>query len=158
VSAPADVIWKAIPSCPGYEASDAGGVRNARTGAVLRPYTTRAGHKQVVPGTAAGSRLVHRLVLEAFVGPCPPGLECRHLNGDPADNRIGNLAWGTRGDNTRDDKWNGRPRRGRLSVERVRAIKAAIAAGANLTALAAEHGVCTGTIYCIRSGRNHADV
>ena len=34
---------------------------------------------------------VHRLVLEAFVGPNPPGLECCHNNGDPSDNRVENL-------------------------------------------------------------------
>ena len=37
----------------------------------------------------------HRLVLEAFVGPCPTGLETRHLNGVRNDNRLDNLAWGT---------------------------------------------------------------
>src|SRR5438105_1738263 len=24
---------------------------------------------------------IHRMVLEAFVGPCPKGMQCRHLNG-----------------------------------------------------------------------------
>jgi len=26
--------------------------------------------------------LIHRLVLETFIGPCPEGMECRHLDGD----------------------------------------------------------------------------
>jgi HNH endonuclease len=39
---------------------------------------------------------VHRLVLEAFAGPCPEGAEPRHLNGDRADNRWPqNLEWVT---------------------------------------------------------------
>ncbi len=38
---------------------------------------------------------VHRLVLLAFFGPCPDGMECRHLNGDPSNNYLDNLAWGT---------------------------------------------------------------
>jgi hypothetical protein len=39
---------------------------------------------------------VHRLVLLAFMGPCPKGMRCRHLNGVRNDNRIENLCWNTR--------------------------------------------------------------
>lgn len=49
---------------------------------------------------------VHRLVAEAFIGP-PTGPSTRHLNGIPDDNRVENLAWGTQGDNLRDDVRNG---------------------------------------------------
>lgn len=45
---------------------------------------------------------VHTLVLEAFVGPKPDGMGCRHLNGDPADNRLENLAWGSQSENVQD--------------------------------------------------------
>lgn len=45
---------------------------------------------------------VHRLVLETFVGPCPNGMECRHLNRNRTDNKLGNLKWGTRSDNMLD--------------------------------------------------------
>lgn len=47
---------------------------------------------------------VHRLVLEAFVGPRPDGMECRHLDGDPANNRLANLAWGSPVENASDRK------------------------------------------------------
>ena len=50
---------------------------------------------------------VHRMVLEAFVGPCPDGMECRHLNNDPTDNRLENLAWGTKAENGADRAENG---------------------------------------------------
>jgi len=36
---------------------------------------------------------VHHLVLEAFVGPCPPGLEASHKDGDPSNNHVSNLVW-----------------------------------------------------------------
>ena len=45
---------------------------------------------------------VHRLVLEAFVGPCPPGMECCHNDGNPANNALSNLRWDTRGANIED--------------------------------------------------------
>jgi len=47
--------------------------------------------------------LVHRLVLETFLGTCPEGWESRHLNGNPLDNRIDNLAWGTPQQNSNDN-------------------------------------------------------
>jgi len=41
------------------------------------------------------TKRVHRLVLEAFVGPAPKGMVCCHWNGDPTDNRLSNLRWDT---------------------------------------------------------------
>ncbi len=45
---------------------------------------------------------VHKLVLETFVGKRPSGYLCRHLNGNPLDNRLKNLCWGTPSENVRD--------------------------------------------------------
>lgn len=47
-------------------------------------------------------RYVHRLVLEAFRGPCPEGMESRHMNGSPGDNRLSNLQWSTHVENVWD--------------------------------------------------------
>ncbi len=38
---------------------------------------------------------IHRLVLEAFIGPCPAGMEACHNNNIKTDNRLGNLRWDT---------------------------------------------------------------
>lgn len=51
---------------------------------------------------------VHRLVLEAFVGPCPEGMECRHGDGDPGNNALTNLSWGTPEQNRGDAREAGR--------------------------------------------------
>ncbi len=46
---------------------------------------------------------VHRLVLLAFVGPCPAGMEACHFpDRDVHNNRVDNLRWGTRSDNVQD--------------------------------------------------------
>lgn len=45
---------------------------------------------------------VHRIVAEAFLGPCPPGLEVLHQDGDRLDNRAANLRYGTRSQNNYD--------------------------------------------------------
>lgn len=55
---------------------------------------------------------VHRLVLEAFRGPCPAGEVCRHLDGDPSNNRLDNLKWGTPQENAHDRIRHGTSLRG----------------------------------------------
>lgn len=50
---------------------------------------------------------VHTLVLEAFVGPRPPGLVALHGNDIGTDNRVGNLRWGTPSENQYDRVENG---------------------------------------------------
>jgi len=51
---------------------------------------------------------IHRLVLEAFVGPCPLGHEGCHSDGDPQNNAASNLYWGTRRQNMDDIRRHGR--------------------------------------------------
>lgn len=51
--------------------------------------------------------LIHRLVLLHFIGPCPEGMECRHLDGDDTNNRLSNLKWGTPLENAADKKLHG---------------------------------------------------
>lgn len=72
-----------------------------------KPDVTKKGYHSITLKQGAGSvrRPVHQLVLEVFVGPRPPGMECRHLNGVKDDNRPVNLVWGTPLDNAQD-KWN----------------------------------------------------
>jgi transposase len=55
---------------------------------------------------------VHRLVLETFVGPCPKGMICRHLDGNPSNNRLDNLEWSTNSINMKDRVKHGTQPRG----------------------------------------------
>lgn len=91
-------IWKPIPSFPGYWVSSAGEVRSPR-GRLLAMTPNRAYRAVKIK---AVPRKVHALVAEAFLGPRPPGQEVRHLNGNAADNRLKNLAYGTPRDNQMD--------------------------------------------------------
>ena len=47
-------------------------------------------------------RLIHRLVLETFIGLCPKEMECRHLDGNRGNNNVNNLRWGTVSENAKD--------------------------------------------------------
>ena len=102
-----------IPSHPGYAATSDGRIISLeritshghhRKCGIMKPYRLRGGHLRVTvhkQGVHFG-KLVHRLVLEAYVGPCPEGMEACHNNGDPRDNRIENLRWDTRSANHLD--------------------------------------------------------
>lgn len=77
----------------------------------------------------SGLRLrVHTVVATAFHGPRPPGLQCRHLNDNPRDNRPDNLAWGTPTENMADLIRNngGRHFLSHSPIDRDEAIKKAI--------------------------------
>ena len=111
--------WRAIPGFIGYEASsfgrvrsldryvvDSNGHRRFRHGRVLSPGSDKLGRQNVqMPG--AKTCRVHRLVLEAFIGPCPDGMEACHANDIKSDNRLINLRWDTRAANQKDSVRNG---------------------------------------------------
>ena len=96
-------IWMPVPGFDKYEVSNLGRVKSHSRGAprILRPGPTNYGHLSVVLGRG-NTRMVHALVLTAFVGPRPPGADCRHLDGDPTNNHLANLRWGSRTENILD--------------------------------------------------------
>lgn len=101
------VTWVPVPGHPRYDVSDDGQVRSRVTGTprVLKPFADSSGHLQVRlyrPQGGHVNALVHRLVLEAFRGPCPDGIEVRHLDDNPERNVLSNLAYGTRSENQVD--------------------------------------------------------
>lgn len=104
-------------------------------------------------------RKVHLLVLEAFVGPRPNSLQGCHNNGVLTNCAVGNLRWDTPAANQHDRLAHGTDSRGtrngnaRLTEQAVRAIRAALAAGAIKKSLAEAHGVAPSTISAIASGR-----
>lgn len=99
--------WRAIQGWPGYEVSDQGRVRSNR-GAhgwrILKCGPGLTGYPQTYLWIRPARRTakVHVLVMEAFVGPRPEGMDIRHLNGDRTDARLSNLAYGTRSENRQD--------------------------------------------------------
>lgn len=167
-------IWRDVPGFGGhFEASSFGRVRSkdrivvkkTRYGGVmtqryveklLSPHFER-GYKYVHVGVA-GRKIrvgVHRLVLLAFHGEGPEGHVTRHLNGDPADNRPENLAWGDHLQNMADRKKHGRYANGerhhmaKLSKEQALHIKSSTAPGADL---ARAHGIGQSQVSRIRRG------
>jgi len=132
--------------------------RSSTTGRWLKTNKMSNGYLLVVlcKNNSKFPRLVHRLVLETFVGKCSKNMECRHLNGNPADNRLENLCWGTRHENEQDKIRHGTVRRGenhpdsKLTEQDVRLIFSTYWDGAyELDELANNFNVNTGTIHNI---------
>lgn len=102
-----------IPGYPGYYASDSGDILSDRRGYLrVLPKRLHKGYYRV--NVRDGSRPVkthpepvHKLILEAFVGKRPEGFVCRHLNGNPLDNRLSNICWGTPKENAQDSMRHG---------------------------------------------------
>ena len=71
---------------------------------LLRPVVSTTG-RRVVTLYCSDRRVVRsvsRLVLLAFIGPCPRGMECCHNNGVSQDDRLENLRWDTHSANLMD--------------------------------------------------------
>lgn len=101
--------WKDIKGHDGlYQVSNTGKVKSLRSGKILKAYSVECGHQRINLGRRERGLWVHRLVLEAFVGSCPPGMECCHNNGDPSDNRLDNLRWDTKKSNRQDRNKHGK--------------------------------------------------
>lgn len=96
--------WRPVPEFPKFWVSSAGVVIGP-SGRVRKPVVAnKHGHQGIVlyDGGKHYHRYIHRMVMEAFVGPRPDGMEVRHLNGDPSDNRLDNLVYGTHAENMQD--------------------------------------------------------
>lgn len=106
--------WLSVPDYEGlYEVSSTGVVRslprvdaNGRRvrGRLLSVRTQPSGHRTVKLSRDATSRHVgvHRIVLLAFDGVPESGQEACHGDGNPANNNLSNLRWGTRSENLLD--------------------------------------------------------
>lgn len=115
-------LWKSIPGFDGdYEVSSIGRMRSLkhRHPRLMKIHIQKSTGYPALTLTMYGKFRpyhVHRLMLLAFVGPAPAdGSQCRHLNGDRADNRLENLKWGSVSENTKDQVEHGTHHHSRLT-------------------------------------------
>lgn len=154
-------VWRPIAGFESrYEVSDQGEVRSVRSGHIMRPYRDRYGYlaiKLTGDHNYRISKTVHRLVCEAWHGPCPPGLQAAHLDGDQLHNVPSNLAWVTNTENQRHKILHGTSLRGeeapkaRLTSAIVRRVWLSTE---STRSLAKELGVSKTAVQFIRKGRN----
>lgn len=171
--------YRPIPGFSGYRVGSDGSVwsawrqkrRPAGRGSVayiaddwraLKPMVNANGYNFVNLRSDSGvikrCILVHRMVLEVFVGPCPPGMEGCHDNGVRTDSRVENLRWDTRKNNHADKKRHGTRQCGEKSSQhklkecQVLEIRAN-QHGLSSAQFARKFGVASCTIRQIRAGK-----
>jgi hypothetical protein len=104
------------------------------------------------------------MVLETFVGCAEEDMQCRHLDGYGANDRLSNLKWGTRSENEMDKVLHGRSNRGERQGQSI--LTAAIVSDARrryregeVTAdIARVHGVTESTLYQAIKGKTWAHI
>lgn len=161
-------MWRAVPGYEGrYEVSDCGLVRSLTRvhPKVLAPWVNQWGYPTVNLTDKDGRRTkcsVHLLVLAAFVGPRPSDAhEGCHDDGDPSNNRLGNLRWDTRKANQADRDRHGRRNSckgsrnaaAKLCEEDVPVILARLSAGETARSIAADFGVSDTVVRLVKQGR-----
>lgn len=169
------VIYAEVPSYKNYKVGDDGSlwtkrVRGSKFGSISGQWQERTGQKTKSgyirdsitndEGTIRVRR--HQLILLAFIGPCPEGMEGCHENDVKSDNRLTNLSWGTRSKNCKDayrNRVSGGELSGhaKLSWAKAKEIRNLYPNGWSLGQLAQKYSVSTSTILQVVSGRTWKD-
>lgn len=161
------VCPRAIRDLPGYAITHDGrvlsrhrrGTRELGPWRELRPSRDAKGYLGLtLCDVRTGDRFklrVHRLVAEAFVLNPDRLPVARHLDGDKANNRATNLAWGTYLDNEEDKRAHGTydlRRNGTLTLALANEVRRRYANGERQADLAREYGVSRSTITRVCNG------
>jgi hypothetical protein len=157
------IQWCAIPGYKKYLVSQYGEIFSTKTNKNIKPIVhDRRGHLYFFP--TRGVRLyIHRAVLYAFIGECPVGMECRHLDGNPKNNNLCNLKWGTRLENAHDTTRHGHRHTGQhaafstMSNENAQQVRQLRKQGTTYRAIADIFNVSHTTIIKIAKGKRYVE-
>ena len=104
------VQYKMIDGFPTYKVGDNGTVLSFRKNKWRQLFGMRGTGYATIRFYVDGKRKdipIHKLVLNAFVGPCPEGMEACHHDDDSFNNALSNLRWDTHKANAYDSIRNG---------------------------------------------------
>lgn len=83
-----------------------GGMRYRYKGVLLKPSSAK-GYLRIKLHRPVKEGRIHQMVLEAFVGPRPEGMDACHNDGNSLNNRLDNLRWASPKENMADAKKHG---------------------------------------------------
>ena len=153
--------WKPIPGYEElYDVSDWGHIWSYKSKRIVGNYNNVRYNNVSLHKDGIGKSVdIHTLVIKAFIGPCPEGIEICHEDGNRHNNFIKNLRYGTGVDNCTDREKHGRTYRGekhwkcKLTQEKVEEALARIEAGELLKDVAQECGISKTHMICIRQSK-----
>ena len=162
-------VWKPVVGYEDrYSVSNMGRFRRTKpyrsttVGRLLRGYCDKRG--RIIVSLRQRGHLAHRLVLEAFVGPCPDGMVACHNDGNASNNELDNLRWDTQSANINDKNRHGTMRRGEshhnttLTKDVVLAMRGLKQAGMSVACIARCAGVSYHSAWNAISGRTWGHV
>lgn len=150
--------WKDIVDFEGlYEVSDFGNIRSTKTKQFKKITIDSYGRPYLGLWKNNKQKIVrpHKLVLEAFIGKAPKGMECCHNDGNQQNNKLDNLRWDTPKNNHADKLKHGTSNTGercnwaKLTKNQVIAIRADLRTQKEI---AVEYGVQQSQISRIKNG------
>ena len=144
--------FKSLPYSNRYYVSKDGKVWSFKLRRLMKPYK-HPKDKYLQLSINGRCKKVHQLVLEAYRGACPHGMEARHCDGNPENNTLGNLVWGTKSENTKDAVRHGTHPTAKLNINDVVEIKKLLNFGLNQVIIAKLYEVSPSLISKISTGR-----
>jgi hypothetical protein len=169
------VILVAIPNEEGFFAQEDGTIWTrlikVRVWRAPSVWVKGSAWREVIPDNATRRpyvklrtrrRYVAHLILEAFVGPCPDGMECCHKDDDPSNSRLDNLRWDTHAANIsecrKSDRRGDLHPRARVYDHDVASIRADHAGGMTREALMRKYNLPAYTVRDIVLRRSYKHV
>ena len=151
---------KPIPGTGSYYADTDGGIWSTKQGPPRRLKASKKGAfgylgLHLCYGGKVHTHYVHELIALTFHGVRPPGMQVMHLDDNPRNNAVGNLAYGTPQENTTQIWTKGRGRRGekqpaaKLTVELVVEIRRAATTGETHRSIADRVGCSSVNVWKI---------
>jgi hypothetical protein len=160
-----EIGFKPVPGCPGYFANKDGDILTFKIHKQVRKCkspkhyprfsVTKNGRKTTVG--------IHQAVALAFLGPCPPGMEVAHMDGNRHNPKLENLKYVTRKENHSHMLIHGTAQRGeghpgsKLTAAEVKEIRKCYwfdgKNKGNAGDLAAKFGVSKSTIHNVAKGK-----
>ena len=168
-------IWKPLSRFGNViEVSNIGNVRR-----LAAPAKCRNGHARMVAARTLKPRqhpwgydwfefslagkmyrdFAHRLVMEAFVGPCEEGMFVLHFDNDPKNNNLSNLRYGTPTENCADKLMHGTQKTGeqvwwsRLKESQIVDIRCRRANGETLESIGKDFGLDAAYVWYVCTGK-----
>ncbi len=150
---------KNIPGFPGYKIDTVGRIWG-RKKSHMKCSISGSGYPHITlrHNGKPACRFVHRLMAAAFIGPCPRGKQCAHLDNDKTNFNLNNLVYKTPKENNADKIRHGTHQNGsKIRTSKLTRQSVVYIRKSDLSTkeLAKKFGVHTTTINYVQSRRNY---